>query len=246
MDNQGAPRGPRKTLKRLAWGTALAIGAGLLVTLVVPLSSGLFPSETQTSCTVSERPTTPRARRGGSFFPRIYTDCGVFRSTKQTTCTADPAQQTPLIPGHTYDLTVRGAHLPLSASREIVSASLTPGRPSAPRTPIKRLEPTTGNDLLDDTIAEIQARPESREFDEKIARLKAEFSPEALRAFDYEQPAFTAECSIMRHVMTTKGLQLMEPARATEVLTPPAGTTPRTPLLPCEGFQCNPPARPGR
>lgn len=244
MDDQGEPRGPRKGLKRMAWGTVVALGVGLLVSIGLPLSSALFPTETQTSCTVTEQPFEARGRRGGSVFPRIYTDCGTFRSTNQATCTADPSLQTHLIPGYTYDLTVRGADLPLTTSREIVSAAVSPGHKPKSREIIKKLEPTTDNDLLNETIEEIQSRPESRAIRDKIARLEAEFSPETLRAFDYVQPPFSPECEVSRRVMTTKGMQLMDSTRAAEVLTPPAGTTPRSPLLPCEDYFCDPPIVP--
>lgn len=244
MDEQGAPPRPRKTFKRMAWGTVAALGLGLLVSIGLPLSSTLFPTGTQTSCTVTERPFETRNRRSFSFFPRVYTDCGTFRSAREATCTADPSLKTHLIPGHTYDLTVRGAALPLTTSREIVSATVSPGHEPKPREIIKKLEPTTDNDVLDKAIEDIQNRPESRAIDDKIAQLEAEFSPETLRAFDYEQPAFVPECDISRQVMTSMGLQVMDPTRATEVLTPPAGTTPRTPLLPCEGYFCDPPRIP--
>lgn len=240
MEEQGVTRKPRKMYKRLAWGTAVALGAGLLVSIGIPLSSGLFPSETLTSCTITEKPFETRNRRSGTFFPRVYTDCGTFRSAKQATCTADPSLKTAFIPGRSYDLVVRGAHLPISASREIVSATALPKQATEARTPLKRLEPNTGDEQLDEIIDGIRNSPESREVDEKIAQLEAEFSPEVLRAFDYEQPAFNPKCDVIRQVMTSKGLQVMDAPRATEVLTPPAGTTPRSPLLPCKGFECNP------
>lgn len=228
----------------MAWGTVAALGVGLLVSIGLPLSSALFPTETQTSCTVTERPFEARGRRGGSFFPRVHTDCGTFRSTNQATCTADPSLQTHLIPGYTYVLTVRGADLPLTTSREIVSAAVSPGYAPKPGEIIKKLGPTTDNDVLNEAIEDIQSRPESRAIRDKIARLEAEFSPETLRAFDYVQPPFSPECDVSRRVMTSKGLQVMDPTRATEALTPPAGTTPRSPLLPCEGYACDSPIAP--
>lgn len=243
MNEPGAPRGPRKVLKRLAWGSAIALGAGLLVSVGAPLTSTLFPSETQTSCTVTKHPFEGRGRRGGSFFPRVYTDCGVFRSAKQATCTADPEQTTALIPGFNYDLTVRGAELPFTTSREIVSVTVSPNQSFEPREFIKPLDSNTDDERFNEMVRDIQNRPENRALNEKLAKLKAEFSPETLRAFDYEQPAYSPECDVTRHVMTSKGLQIMDATRATEALTPPPGMAPRTPLLPCEGFECDPPVR---
>lgn len=246
---------PRRALKTTAWGLAVTLGAALLVSVGLPLSSVFFASVPEESCTVTERPIKPRARRSGSLFPRVYTDCGVFRlsntsdssgsfigSSKQAPCTADPALRTALIPGYTYDLEVRGAHLPFLATREIVSATVSPDQSREPLELMEPLEPNTDNELLNETIEEIQSRPESREIQEKLDQLEADFSPEALRAFDYEQPAFSPECDVSRLIMTSRGLQVVDPPRAAEILTPPPGTVPHDPLLPCEGFQCNPPA----
>lgn len=232
---------PRRTLKSLAWGSVAVLGAGLLVTLAVPLSSTLFPAEEVVSCTVTEHPTSPRGRRGGiNFYPRIYSDCGVFRASKQAACTADPELDTNLIPGYTYDFTVRGANLPALLSREIVSANVSSKQLAKPIELLTPLEADAGNDLLNKAIEEAKSRPESRAIDEKINELAEQFSPEVLRAFDYEQPAFTPACDISRNVMTSKGLQIMTPDRAKETLTLPEGAVAREPLLPCEGYLCNP------
>lgn len=250
MEEARAPRAPRRSLKTAAWGAVVTLGAALLVSVGLPFTSVFFEAEQLETCTVTERPSTPRARRGGSLFPRVHTDCGVFRtshrsgslprSTRQAPCTTDPALTTPLIPGYTYDLEVRGANLPFLTSREVVSATVSPQQKREPLVPIKPLEPTTDNELLNETIEEIQDRPENRRLQERLDQLEAEFSPEVLRAFDYEQPAFSPTCDVSRRVMTSKGLQLMDPPRAAEMLTPPPGEVAREPLLPCDGFQCEP------
>lgn len=151
---------------------------------------------------------------------------------------------TVLTPGFTYDLEVRGASLPFFSSREIVSATLSPHQNREPLVLLEPFEPTTDNELLNETIEEVQSRPENRKFEEKLDQLKAEQSPEVLRAFDYQQPPYSPECDVSRVVMTSKGLQVMDPARAAEVLTPPPGVIIRDPLLPCEGFQCAPSGTP--
>lgn len=243
---QGSTPQPRKSLKLAAWWSVAALGAGLLVSVALPLSSALFPAEDVISCTVRDDSGELRGRRNlGRLHSRVHTTCGTFRSKDITTCTADPGLKTQLVTGFTYDLKVRGADLPFTLSREIVSATLSDHQKfstlgSALDTELPSLTPDTDDPELNKILEDIQNRPESREIDEKIAKFKAEFAPETLRAFDYEQPPFTPACDVMRQVMTAKGLQIMHPVRAAETLTPPEGTTPREPLLPCEGYGCEP------
>lgn len=71
---------------------------------------------------------------------------------------------------------------------------------------------------------------------ENVKALRDQFSPETLRAWDYEQPPYDPLCDSLRHVMTTRGTQLMPPERAKEVLRVPEGVAPRDPLLPCRGI----------
>lgn len=122
---------------------------------------------------------------------------------------------------------VRGAHIPVLLTRELVSATVAPAQSGQHHAGIT----LPGNDETPDP-------PGSEELRSRLAELEAQFSPETLRAFDYEQPPFSPECDISRNVMTTRGLQLVRPNEATELLRLPAGTTARDPLLPCEGYLC--------
>lgn len=224
MTDETAPSRKVRAIKRTSWAMTALFGAGLLVTLGTPLASPLFPEEEAITCTVTHHSALGR-RRG--VFPHVDSDCGGFRSGKSTVCTADPALRVNLIPGSTYDFVVRGAHIPLVQSRELVSAAVSKTQPD------QRDEGNTQR-FTEDT-ADL---PGSEEFRARIAELEAQFSPETLRAFDYEQPPYSPACDVTRNVMTIQGLQLVSPDKAAELLRTPTDTTARNPKLPCEGYLC--------
>lgn len=174
-----------------------------------------FPEEAIASCTVGD-PGHQSTKRS-TIRAKLYTDCGRFRSSKKvTTCTSDPAQEILLIPGTTYDFVVRGPQIPLLSAPKIVSATVSPEQ---------------YNDAIGVTEVDLSVP-------ENVQALQRAFLPETLRAFDYEQPAFDRSCDPFPHIMTTKGLQLMSPSRAEQLLTVPPGVVPLDPKLPCKGFQC--------
>lgn len=220
MDQQNAQASRRRPLKSLAGGTAAALGLGLFVMVGLPLAAPLFPSQELQTCTVTDRPALQSNRR--NFFPRAYTDCGTFIAAKEVSCTSDDAEDVALIPGYLYDLEVRGLSVPFLSTPTIVSAQV-----SATQRIVAPDEPGPAN-------------TSDEELNQILDGLTEQSSPEALRAWDYEQPTYDPECEVNRNVMTTAGIQRMLPAQAERLLKVPAGTTPRDPRLPCRGFQCGP------
>lgn len=198
------------------------IGALVLIATMLPVANPLFPKQEQASCTVerSSKVGSTRPARRGNLFPRIETDCGSFIAGKGVACAADPGTQVLLLPGFTYDLVVRGPRIPVIWDPSIVEV-----RVSAVQ---QRQQPSLSD----------RARVSDPGLQRKLDAFADEFSPERLRAFDYEQPAFDPECDLQRHVMTTKGVQIMDPRRAEDVLRPPAGVVPREPKLPCTQYPC--------
>lgn len=198
------------------------LGALALVTIALPIANPLFPKREQVSCTV-ESPSkngSTRAARRGSVFPRVGTDCGSFVAGKKIACAADPGRKVQLVPGFTYDLVVRGPRIPIIWDPSIVEV-----RVSAEQ---KRPQ-----------LREMgRARTSSSELNAKLDALTDQFSPETLRAFDYEQPAFDPACDLQREVMTTTGMLLLDPGTAEAALRPPAGVVPRDPKLPCTQYPC--------
>lgn len=184
----------------------------------MPLINGLFPQEKLSACTI-EKDNGFRGRKAGAFLPDRPSDCGDFRSSKEVTCTTNPARQLALIPGFTYDLVVRGPRLPLIGGPSIVSATVSPQQ---------RYSYDAGITEIDESASE------------GLQELQRSVLPETLRAFDYEQPPYDPQCDLMQDVMTTKGIQLVPAQRAKELLTPPQGVQPREPKLPCKGYQCSP------
>lgn len=212
FDDEGTP--PQPPHNRRRWLFA-AIPLGIAAaSLLLPFASPIFPASEVESCTVTGDNFDSRRR---NFIPKRPTDCGTFVARKSVTCTSDPSREVSLLTGYTYDLTVRGPRIPLLSVPVVDSAILS--RQQA------RVQPSTlgdGDDLHSEAARE----------------LMEQFSPENLRAFDYEQPPFDPSCDPSRNVMTSVGIQAVTPADALVLLTPPAGETPRAPLLPCSGFQC--------
>lgn len=174
-----------------------------------------FPAQEIASCTLSDT-NAPTGRRS-ILRARIASDCGRFRGQDEVTCTSDPSRTIALVAGTTYDLVVRGPRIPLVSSPTIASATVSEEQ---------RIEPELGPTEVD------------AEAHENAQALQRSQLPETLRAFDYEQPPFDPSCDPYRVVMTKDGLQVVSPARADQLLTPPSGETPRDPLLPCEGHAC--------
>lgn len=212
------PSKPRT--RRPLWRALAVLGVFTLLPLGLPLTHPLFPPQAEAGCTVSDNHLSS-ARRSASP-ARIATDCGMFTSRKQVTCEADPSLKVLFIPGTSYDLVVRGPQIPLISSPTVVSAQVSSEQAPNPR----RLR-------LDDS-----PNTNDPELNAKLQELADQYSPETLRAFDYEQPPFEPACDVSRHVMTSIGLQQMVPSRAEELLQAPEGVIPRSPKLPCEGFFC--------
>ncbi|WP_344031211.1 hypothetical protein [Leucobacter iarius] len=215
-------KGSPRPWRRRTFIVLAVLGALVLVTMALPVANPLFPKREQASCTVesSSKVGSTRAARRGNFFPRVGIDCGSFVAGKEVACAADPGRKIRLIPGFTYDLRVRGPRVPIIWDPSIVAV-----RVSAEQTRPVRLWSE-------------RARVSDPELEQKLDALADEFSPETLRAFDYEQPAFDPECDVLRDVMTTKGVQLMPPADAADALRPPVGVVPRNPKLPCTEYPC--------
>ncbi|MBP1326482.1 hypothetical protein JOF28_001714 [Leucobacter exalbidus] len=230
----------RSATKRGVWIGVALFAASLIVWVGGPLSAPLFPEEVMTNCTVQQSSASRRPRA------RVLSDCGSFRSKKTAVCTADPSLRVQLVAGTDYDFVVRGAHIPLVLSRTLASATVSENQPAPPdrgaklRAAADALEELQrSNESNSAGPAEPPAEdPEDAEFRESIKRLEDQFSPETLRAFDYEQPPYSPECDASRRVMTTRGPQIMKPDRAAEVLRVPAGTTARDPLIPCDPNEC--------
>lgn len=197
----------------------LVIGAVLLalVLTAVRFWSPLWPSSEQASCTV----TSPSERHSGyrqrDFFPSIGSDCGSFTAEKEVTCTADPSRTVLLARGTTYDLTVAGPRIPVLSDPTVLSAQVSTVQAIVP-------DAESDLDLGDDPMYD------------NLRSLREQFSPETLRAFDYEQPPFDPRCDPYRMLMTTKGVQIVHPARADDLLAVPAGREARDPKLPCDDW----------
>jgi hypothetical protein len=209
-------RPARRRRGRVIWATIALPLIALLVVIGIPLASPLFPAETIVSCTIEK--TALRERR--AITPKQFSDCGAFISRKTVECTNDTGRDLALIPGITYDLVVRGPRLAPVALPVIESATVS----AAQKHPPAAAE-------ADDTPSDLPA----------LQELEQRFSPEGLRAFDYEQPPYDPLCQVSRSIMTTMGVQLVDPVRAEQLLTPPEGLVPRHPKLPCEGVQCRAP-----
>lgn len=214
-EEQALSRVRTRSRARIVWSVIAIPLIALLVVIGAPLASPLFPAETITSCTVEKKNLKPKR----SITPKVNSDCGVFTSVKTVDCTNTLGKSLALIPGFTYDLVVRGPRIPLITQPVIVSAAVSPEQKNTPDW-----------DRFD-TPSEIEG----------VQKLQEQFSPDTLRAFDYEQPPYDPQCQVSRHVMTAKGLQLVDPARAERLLAVPAGVAPRDPKLPCEGFPCSDP-----
>ncbi len=249
-DPTPAPRRSGRRTRTAALGLAgvLLLTAVIPALLRIPAVNGLFAEETITGCTVGN-PAEARVRGKGRSLagPRIRTDCGTFRSPRETACSADAGRQVHLVSGVRYDLIVRGPDLPPFAFPAIVSARVSAEQPPEAADPFA--ERTAAIDEQLDAIldalsperrAELEAEIAAREAQlaEDLAPLEAQLAPETLRAFDYEQPEYAPSCDASRRIMTSAGIQIMSPARGAELLRLPAGVTPREPLLPCEGYGC--------
>lgn len=204
---------PRRTIWK--W-----IGLGLVAVLIglfsVQYLHPLFPIEEKASCTVtSPSEKGPSTRYNRDLLPRLTTDCGTFSADSAVTCTADPSRKVLLGVGATFDLRVRGPQIAILSNPTVVSAQVAAEQPAH-------------RDYL--------AGLDDEDLPENVKALRDQFSPETLRAWDYEQPPYDPLCDSLRHVMTTRGTQMMPPERAKEVLRVPEGVAPRDPLLPCRGI----------
>lgn len=193
---------------------ALALTVGLWL---AQLSHPVLPSSDQASCTVTSPSERHGSYRSRDVFPRIGTDCGTFVAEKEVTCSADPSRTVLLGPGTTYDLTVAGPRIPFLSQPTVLSAQVSEVQT---RVPDSWFDEELGDDPMYDNLRSLQQQ----------------FSPEALRAFDYEQPPFDPQCDPYRMLMTTAGVQMMPPARADELLEVPEGEMARDPKLPCDDW----------
>lgn len=212
---------PRPARRRRSWLLAVIPLGIAAAALAFPLASPLFPAQEVESCTVKDKG-SERVRR--NIAPSRPTDCGTFTARKTVACTSDPGKQVQLLPGFTYDLTVRGPRVPLISRPVIESATLSAGQAM----PIKGF-----------LEAEAGLNTDVTELPDAVRELREQFDPEHLRAYDYQQPPYDSLCDIMRPIMTSIGVQSVAPSQADELLTPPLGVEARTPKLPCEGFQCS-------
>lgn len=218
----GSTSEPRSRRRRPVFVVLTVLGALVLITMALPVANPLFPKREQSSCTVesSSKTGSTRAARRGNVFPWVGTDCGSFVAGKEIACSADPNRKVQLVPGFTYDLVVRGPRIPIIWDPSIVEVRVS--------TEQKRPQ-----------LHEMgRARTSSSGLNAKLDALTDQLSPETLRAFDYEQPAFDPECELLREVMTTKGMLLLDPRTAEVALRPPAGVVPRDPKLPCTQYPC--------
>ncbi len=219
LSRRGVSPKPRR---RRIFVVLTVLGALVLITIALPVANPLFPKREQASCTIesSSKIGSTRAARRGNIFPRVGTDCGSFVAGKEVACVSDPGRKIRLIPGITYDLTVQGPRVPVIWDPSIVEVRI------------------SAEQKRQDLHEPARARTSDPGLNAKLDALADEFSPGTLRAFDYEQPGFDPECDVLRHVMTTKGIQLMSPADAAEALRPPEGVAPRDPKLPCTRYPC--------
>lgn len=193
--------------------------------IALPLMNPLFPEHEIESCTMNDGPL--KTRRA---LPSVSGDCGRFTSaSNEVTCSADPSRTIALVPGYTFDLVVRGPRIPLLSRPVVASASVSAEQK---RPAIELFDSDAEQDIDLPGSEDLEKWSAAREEYER------EFSVEALRAFDFEQPTFDSLCDIGRTVMTTKGLLLVSPEHANDLLAPPEGVKPASPLRPCEGFQC--------
>lgn len=242
-----AKQGRNRKLRVISgWGVAvLVVGLGVPALLATPAVNQLLPESNVAECTVGN-PAEIRSAGGRRTrsVPLANTDCGAFRVSKATVCTSDPSRDVHLSTGIAYDLVVRGPRIPFFSSPRLVSARVSATQPPADEGPGRFDELEAMSEQLDETLNEIdpegqaQRDAERAERDAALGELDAEFSPEALRAFDYEQPPYDPRCDSWRMVMTSKGLQQMSLADGEAALMVPAGVTPREPRLACEGFDC--------
>ncbi|QIK64303.1 hypothetical protein G7068_14655 [Leucobacter viscericola] len=199
----------------------------------VPATAPLFPAAKLASCTVIDQKGNSGKR---SLIPTMYTDCGSFQRAGTVSCTTNPAKEVRLGNYHTYDLIVRGPQIPILMVPKIMSAGLSKEqRVEIPAEP--SVEGLTG--LNSEYIRGLSS---SKDREMKASeKLREQWSPEKLRAFDYEQPPYDPDCDASLFVMTSRGLMESWPARAEQLLQVPEGVTPRDPKLPCEGYQCSAP-----
>lgn len=203
---------------RRVW-TFIGVGAFLAVVALTGLRfvNPLFPATTETSCTMAGGVDEHHVRRGPDY-STISTDCGVYFAADEVTCAADPSRTVHLVAGVTYDFTVRGPRVPIFSDPTVMDAQVAS---------VQVAQPQPEMELDDDPMWDnLKAFRESR-------------SPEALRAFDYEQPPYDPGCDAWRTLMTTEGLQMFSIPRSEEMLTVPEGEVARDPKLPCEGWSCD-------
>lgn len=215
----------RRRKRPIVRGIVIGVVVLAVVLTTMRFSYPLWPSSEQASCTV----TSPSKHHGGyrsrDLFPRIGTDCGSFAAEKEVTCTADPSRTVLLGPGTTYDLTVAGLRIPVVADPTVLSAQVSAVQERIPDT---WFDADLDADLDDDLGADPK-------YDD-LRSLREQFSPETLRAFDYEQPPFDPRCDPYRMLMTAEGVQMVHPARADDLLAVPEGTTASDPKLPCDDW----------
>lgn len=212
-----SPPAPRSRRRR-RWWILPSVGVLLVsgISYGTVLFNGQFPEEEIVSCTVEDA--GPQTHRRSAIRAKLLTDCGRLRASTQVECTTDGEQDVTLILGTTYDFVVRGPRIPLLSAPSIVSATV------------------SSEQLYEASGGVTEVDPSAHENLQKLQRAQL---PETWRAFDYEQPPYDPSCDSYRKVMTTKGLQIVSPARADEMLTAPSGVVPRDPKLPCEGYECS-------
>lgn len=200
------------------WWILTSVGALLVsgISYGTVLFNSQFPEESIVSCTVEDA--GPQTHRGSAIRAKLLSDCGRFRASTQVDCTTDVEQDVRLILGTTYDFVVRGPRIPLLSAPSILSATVSSEQLNRASGGVTEVDPSAH---------------------ENLQKLQREQLPETWRAFDYEQPAYDPSCDSYRMIMTTKGLQIVSPARADELLTAPSDVVPRDPKLPCEGYECS-------
>lgn len=204
--------------RRKVW-TFIGVGVFLAVVALTGLRfvNPLFPATSETSCTLTGAVDEHHVRRGPDY-STITTDCGVYYANSAVTCAADPSRTVQLVAGVTYDFTVRGPRIPVFSDPTVMDARVSTEQ---------LVQPEPEMELDDDPMWD------------NLKALRASRSPEALRAFDYEQPPYDPGCDAWRTLMTTEGLQMFDIFRAEEMLRVPDGEVARDPKLPCEGWKCD-------
>lgn len=243
------PAGRRRWVRITRWlGLAVLATAILVLSIptiaLIPGVSSVLPERTLVECRVGNPAVLKTyGRKRLNRTPLIQTDCGNLRSRQAATCTSDPGKKVQLISGTRYDIVVRGLDIPWFSSPAIVSAVISADQGPPPEPPFSELDA-----LADSLFAELeQVDPEASakleaQQTERLARIEeqlAQFAPEVMRAFDYEQPAFDPLCDAGRSVMTTIGIQHTTPEQALEWLTVPEGDSARDELLPCDAPACS-------